>query len=167
MQHKKLARNWKLFYFLYLMATFIGEVGICRPWLRDASMLFLPVPFNWACSQNIIFFGPSYRYGSFWAFAICMPQLIDWICSFFGFCRRFVVIKKPFWVVIRPHLMKPNIPTTQNQNQQHTQPTQKKKKKICTRIRRLKRIKKYKPGFCGPSDKDDQKLAGERCEHSQ
>lgn len=130
MQHKKLARNWKLFYFLYLMATFIGEVGICRPWLRDASMLFLPVPFNWACSQNIIFFGPSYRYGSFWAFAICMPQLIDWICSFFGFCRHFVVIKKPFWVVIRPHLMKPNIPTTQNQNQQHTQPTQKKKKSV-------------------------------------
>lgn len=92
------------------MTTFIDEIGICRPGLRDSPMLLPTISFNWACPQNIFFLSSSDGNGSFRTFTIHVPQLNYGVQALFGFLsvRDLVLVKKTLWVVTRPHLMHQN-----------------------------------------------------------
>lgn len=89
------------------MTTFIHEVGICGPWLGNTSMLLLSILFDRACPQHILFLCSPDGNGVLSALTIHVPELSDWICSFFSSsCWHLVLIKKPFWMVARPRLQK-------------------------------------------------------------
>ena len=93
----------------YLMTTFIHEIRICRPGLRDGPMFLPTISFDWACPQNIFFLSSSDGYGSLGTFTIHVPQLSYGVWALFGFLSiRDLLVKKPLWVIIRPHLIHQN-----------------------------------------------------------
>lgn len=87
------------------MTTLIDEIRICWPGLRGGSSLLPSISFDWACSQNILLLCAPNGNGALRALTILVPQLFNWAWSFYGVCCHFVLIKEPFWVVTRPHLL--------------------------------------------------------------
>lgn len=67
------------------MTTFIDEIRICRPRLRDGSMLLPTISFDRACPQNIFLLSSSDGYGSFRTFTVRVPQLSNGVQPLFGF----------------------------------------------------------------------------------
>lgn len=142
---------------LYLMTTFIDEVGIRGPRLGNTSVLLLTICFHRACPQYIFFLCSPNRNSALRALSIHMPQLSDWSCSLFRLHRHLVLTKKPLWMETRSSLQ----PSRQIIRIVWPQISSQKLRK------HMRKINRNGPGFCGLWEKGDQKLAGLRWARSQ